>query len=142
MSKMASAAPLAPQAQATPTANSSTSPESAAVPVVTTNGNHHHHVLSQEPRPPPAPPVAPAVGSAPHPHANNKKGNGGGKAAKKPLDQNETMKLMAQRISQLEHDAAGEKDQEAEIGACLLSSTPMITRAFECVRVCECPEST
>lgn len=36
------------------------------------------------------------------------------------MDSTETSKLLAQRISQLEHDAAGEKDQEAEIGACLL----------------------
>lgn len=101
MSMMASPTPLAPQV------NSSTDPNS-----VTTNG---HHVLSQEPRPPPAPPVAPAAA----PNTAGKKG--GGKAAKK-MDSSETSKLLAQRISQLEHDAAGEKDQEAEIGACLPSS--------------------
>lgn len=101
MSKMASATPLAaPQVNGSNDAN------------LITNGNH---ILSQEPRPPPAPPVAPAG----VPSANNKKG--GGKAAKK-MDSSETSKLLAQRISQLEHDAAGEKDQEAEIGACLLSS--------------------
>lgn len=71
--------------------------------VLSPNGNH----LTQEPRPPPAPPVAATPGKK------------GGKA-KKPIDSTETSKLLAQRISQLEHDAAGEKDQEAEIGACLL----------------------
>ncbi len=34
---------------------------------------------------------------------------------KRPVEANEAM-LVAQRISQLEQDAAGEKDQEAEIG--------------------------
>lgn len=37
--------------------------------------------------------------------------------AKKTADPNETSKLLAAKISQLEQDAAGEKDQEAEIGA-------------------------
>ncbi|KAI9766753.1 MAG: hypothetical protein M1835_004267 [Candelina submexicana] len=54
----------------------------------------------------PAPPPAPA---APVP----KKGKG-----KKAADPNETSKLLAAKISQLESDAAGEKDQEAEIGGC------------------------
>lgn len=36
---------------------------------------------------------------------------------KKSADPNETSKLLAAKISQLEQDAAGEKDQEAEIGA-------------------------
>lgn len=35
---------------------------------------------------------------------------------KKVADPNETSKLLAAKISQLELDAAGEKDQEAEIG--------------------------
>jgi hypothetical protein len=39
---------------------------------------------------------------------------------KKMADPNETSKLLAAKISQLEQDAAGEKDQEAEIGACLI----------------------
>lgn len=115
MSKMASATPLAPQANGPTDANPAT-----------TNGNH---VLSQEPRPPPAPPVAPAAA----PSGNSKKG--GGKAAKK-MDSNETSKLLAQRISQLEHDAAGEKDQEAEIGACLLSSPLSPRPGHEGVDVC------
>lgn len=33
------------------------------------------------------------------------------------MDSSEASKLVAARISQLELDAAGEKDQEAEIGA-------------------------
>lgn len=36
---------------------------------------------------------------------------------KKATEPNEASKLIAARISQLELDAAGEKDQEAEIGA-------------------------
>ena len=43
--------------------------------------------------------------------ANAKKGKG-----KKATDPNEASKLIAAKISQLELDAAGEKDQEAEIG--------------------------
>lgn len=83
---------------------------------VTTNGSH---VPAQEPRPPPAPPAVPAAATP------NKKGG----KAKKPIDSTETSKLLAQRISQLEHDAAGEKDQEVEIGACLLPSfPPQVTR--------------
>lgn len=35
---------------------------------------------------------------------------------KKPIDPNETGKLLAAKINQLEIDAAGEKDQELEIG--------------------------
>lgn len=41
-----------------------------------------------------------------------KKGKG-----KKAADPNETGKLLAAKINQLELDAAGEKDQELEIGA-------------------------
>ena len=35
---------------------------------------------------------------------------------KKPTDPSETQKMLAAKINQLEHDRAGEKDQEAEIG--------------------------
>ncbi|EEH37785.2 hypothetical protein PAAG_00706 [Paracoccidioides lutzii Pb01] len=45
---------------------------------------------------------------APAPMAKRSKG-------KKPSDPSETSKLLAAKISQLEQDAAGEKDQEAEI---------------------------
>ncbi|KAF6819144.1 muscle-derived protein (neurite-outgrowth-promoting) [Colletotrichum sojae] len=43
-------------------------------------------------------------------HASPKKGK-----QKKAVDSNESAKLLAQRISQLEQESAGEKDQEAEI---------------------------
>lgn len=90
---MASTAPLAPRANV-PIGHAHD--EAPAV-----NGNHVHN----DPRPPPAPPAAGT------PSKKDRK-------AKKALDSNEASKLVAQRISQLEHDAAGEKDQEAEIGAC------------------------
>lgn len=52
--------------------------------------------------------------TAPNPGLSNasKKGK-----MKKTTDPNEASKLIAAKISQLELDAAGEKDQEAEIGA-------------------------
>ena len=46
-----------------------------------------------------------------------KKGKG-----KKAMASNEASRLLAARISQLEQDAAGEKDQELEIGAYNLST--------------------
>lgn len=93
---MSTTAPLAPRANSSP----GTGTPIDDAPAI--NGNH---LVNNEPRPPPAPPS----GAAP-----NKKD----RKAKKALDSNEASKLVAQRISQLEHDAAGEKDQEAEIGAC------------------------
>ena len=39
-----------------------------------------------------------------------------GKGKKEKIGPDETSKLLAAKISQLEQDAAGEKDQEAEIG--------------------------
>lgn len=50
------------------------------------------------------------------PTAIAKKGKG-----KKHADPGETSKLLAAKISQLEQDAAGEKDQEAEIGMLFFS---------------------
>lgn len=47
----------------------------------------------------------------PAPPALGKKGKG-----KKAIDSNEASRLLQARISQLELDAAGEKDQELEIG--------------------------
>jgi hypothetical protein len=41
---------------------------------------------------------------------------------KKAMDSNEASRLLQARISQLEQDAAGEKDQELEIGAWFSSS--------------------
>lgn len=55
-------------------------------------------------------PDSPASSSAPPPPAA-KKGKG-----KKTVDPNETGKLLAAKINQLELDAAGDKEQEAEIG--------------------------
>lgn len=59
-----------------------------------------HHAAGHDNRPAPAPPAA----------VPGKKGK-----QKKTPEPNEASKLIAQRISQLEHDAAGEKDQEADI---------------------------
>lgn len=94
---MSTTAPLAPRANSSP-GNGTPLDDTFA-----TNGNH----VNNEPRPPPAPPAAAA------PNKKDRK-------AKKALDSTEASKLVAQRISQLEHDAAGEKDQEAEIGACAI----------------------
>lgn len=55
-------------------------------------------------------PDSPASSSAPPPPAA-KKGKG-----KKAVDPNETGKLLAAKINQLELDAAEDKEQEAEIG--------------------------
>ncbi len=53
-----------------------------------------------------------------HPSTQAAASSAGKKAkAKKAPDPNEASKLIAAKISQLELDAAGEKDQEAEIGA-------------------------
>ena len=60
-----------------------------------TNGHHHHHHD-----------VGTASGSN-----TTKKGKG-----KKTTDPNEASNLIAAKISQLELDAAGEQEQEAEIG--------------------------
>lgn len=64
-----------------------------------TNGHHHHHHHD--------------TGAAPQPGSASmaKKGK-----QKKVADNSEASKLIAAKISQLELDAAGEKDQEAEIG--------------------------
>lgn len=84
----------------------------------TTNGSHAAATLgSQEPRPPPAPPS-----NIPNP--NSKKP--GSAKNKKPVDSNETSKLLASRIAQLEIDQAGNNEQAAEIGACLLPSDPKL----------------
>jgi len=56
-------------------------------------------------------PDAPAPNAAPTPDPTAKKGKG-----KKAADPNETGKLLAAKINQLELDAVAEKDQEAEIG--------------------------
>lgn len=55
-------------------------------------------------------PDSPASSSAPAPPTSKKA------KSKKTADPNETGKLLAAKINQLEHDAAGDKEQEAEIG--------------------------
>lgn len=45
--------------------------------------------------------------------------------AKKAMASNEASRLLQARISQLEQDAAGEKDQEMEIGACTWRICPV-----------------
>lgn len=56
------------------------------------------------------------MSSAPAPKKNK---------GKKAADPNETSKLLAAKISQLEQDAAGEKDQEVEIGTLFCSGYVM-----------------
>jgi hypothetical protein len=73
-----------------------------------------------------------ANGNDGHSHAPApKKGKG-----KKAMDQNEAERLLKARISQLEQDQAGEKDQEAEIGMrashiCSVRSEPDQARPIE-----------
>ena len=73
-------------------------------------------------------PESPVHSGAGHPTmasaTMSKKGKG-----KKTADPNETSKLLAAKISQLEQDAAGEKDQEAEIG--WLSPVPETCKCFD-----------
>lgn len=71
-------------------------------------------------------------GHDPHIHSSpvaNKKAKG-----KRGMDSTEASRLLQARISQLEQDAAGEKDQEMEIGACKIfhngrNRQPETTRA-------------
>jgi hypothetical protein len=67
-----------------------------------TNGHHHHHHHEG--------------GGAPT-HGGSANASKKSKPKSKATDPNEASKLIAAKISQLELDAAGEKDQEAEIGA-------------------------
>lgn len=62
---------------------------------------------------PASPLEAPLANGHPHPPppVSTKKTK-----AKKTMDSNEASRLLQARISQLEQDAAGEKDQELEIG--------------------------
>lgn len=66
------------------------------------------------------------MSSAPAPKKNK---------GKKAADPNETSKLLAAKISQLEQDAAGEKDQEVEIGT--LFCSVMLCAAFQGRMVCQ-----
>ena len=76
----------------TPNAGASSTNHSHAEPAYT-NGHHHHH------------------------HDTGMSSNAMKKGQqKKATDPNEASKLIAAKISQLELDAAGDKEQEAEIG--------------------------
>lgn len=104
---MSSANPLVTTATAAPQPATPMSAASPPIPDLPTTNGHpahahahtHAHNHAHENRPAPAPPVA----------MSGKKGK-----QKKAPEPNEA-KLIAARISQLELDAAGEKDQEAEI---------------------------
>jgi len=98
--EMSSANPLVTTATAAPRPTTPMSVASSPMPDLSAPNGHPTH--SHENRPAPAPPAAMA----------GKKGK-----QKKTTEPNEASKLIAARISQLELDAAGEKDQEAEIGA-------------------------
>ena len=76
---------------------------------------------SNQPQAAPAAPAAPAVPVAPSPPAiaSGSKGKKAIKTTKKAPDANETGKLLAAKINQLELNAADEKDQEQEIGMLL-----------------------
>lgn len=50
--------------------------------------------------------------------------------SKKPMDSNEASRLLQARISQLEQDAAGEKDQELEIGTMALNRGKMYEQMY------------
>ena len=74
---------------------------------VSTAGTDEASAAPVAPAPVPAPaPAAPAASSS------KSKGKGG----KKLVDSAEASKLLAARISQLEQEHVGEKEQEAEIG--------------------------
>ncbi len=90
--------------QLPPSSTNSTSSPAANPSVDYING---HGTLPDAPAP-----TAPAA-------VTTKKGK-----AKKAPDANETGKLLAAKINQLELDAAGEKDQEAEIGGSLSRNGP------------------
>ncbi|KAK0652923.1 myosin-like coiled-coil protein-domain-containing protein [Cercophora newfieldiana] len=101
---MSSANPLVTTATAAPQPQPQhadlTNAVTAAFPNMPLPALNGHPAHSRENRPAPAPPAA----------MSGKKGK-----QKKATEPNEASKLIAARISQLELDAAGEKDQEAEI---------------------------
>ncbi|KAH8882802.1 hypothetical protein GQ53DRAFT_439680 [Thozetella sp. PMI_491] len=98
---MSTAKPLAPVTTTATTSQRAPAMahELASHPATDASLANGHTAHIHDTRPAPAPPTAAM-----------KKGK-----AKKPVDSTETSKLLAARISQLELDAAGEKDQEAEI---------------------------
>ena len=91
---------MAGQASQAPTAPASSRPSPGANNNPSSDYINGHGTLPDAP----APSAAPAA-------STGKKGK-----SKKTTDPNETGKLLAAKINQLELDAAGEKDQDAEIG--------------------------
>lgn len=95
------------------TANHPVAPAMAAPRPATTSAegpSTNGHVAHNHPAPPPPGAIAVAAAGI----ASSKKGK-----PKKAPESQEASKLIAQRISQLELDAAGDKEQEAEIGGLL-----------------------
>ena len=82
--------------------------DSAEVPP--SDENHRSNADQSKNTPLPPPTNAAAMASAGTARSTKKT------KAKKGVDPNETGKLLAAKINQLELDAAGEKDQEQEIG--------------------------
>lgn len=70
----------------------------------------------------PATHVESALTNGHDPRANLLPAAGKKGKAKKGMDSNEASRLLQARISQLEQDAAGEKDQELEIGTCIATA--------------------
>lgn len=81
-----------------------------------TNGHHHHHY----------------EGGGATTHGGSANASKKSKPKSKPTDPNEASKLIAAKISQLELDAAEEKDQEAEIGVLIFSSYALSPRRVHC----------
>lgn len=64
----------------------------------------------------PTGPVEPPLTDGHDSHPQSLSGTGKRGKGKQAMDSNEASRLLQARISQLEQDAAGEKDQELEIG--------------------------
>jgi hypothetical protein len=86
----------------------------SATPQNTNLTNGHMDPLDSVPPPAPAAPA-------------NKRAKG----KKDKYGPDEMSKALAAKISQLEQDAAGEKDQEAEIGACPHLERPLAKRELD-----------
>lgn len=83
----------------------------------------------------PATQVEPALSNGHDGHAHLPPAAGKKGKAKKGADSNEASRLLQARISQLEQDAAGEKDQELEIGTTTISRRTSASDAVS-QRVC------
>jgi hypothetical protein len=106
---MSAANPLQTPAPATTRASSTTGGAGGHLhhDSALSNGHHHHHHHHEI-----------GGGAA---HGGSANASKKSKPKSKPTDPNEASKLIAAKISQLELDAAGEKDQEAEIGGLIFS---------------------